>query len=108
MQTDGDRGGRVFAAPDVHYPRSGGVRAAAIVVADAAFSVVLAKDRDCYTGDAVPAGVSSSPGNCRRYMRCCTDVHGLGLLVVDGYVDLDPAGRPGLGTHARTASSVCQ
>lgn len=28
------------------------------------------------------------------------DVQGLGLLVVDGYVDLDPTGRPGLGAHA--------
>ena len=25
---------------------------------------------------------------------------GLGLLVVDGYADLDPGGRPGLGAHA--------
>ena len=27
-------------------------------------------------------------------------VSGLGLLVIDGYVDLDPAGRPGLAAHA--------
>jgi deoxyribonuclease V len=26
-------------------------------------------------------------------------VQDLGLLVVDGYVDLDPDGRPGLGAH---------
>ena len=28
------------------------------------------------------------------------DLSGLGLLVVDGYADLDPDGRPGLGAHA--------
>jgi deoxyribonuclease V len=27
-------------------------------------------------------------------------VAGLGLLIIDGYVDLDPSGRPGLGAHA--------
>jgi deoxyribonuclease V len=26
-------------------------------------------------------------------------LHDVGLLVIDGYVDLDPAGRPGLGAH---------
>jgi deoxyribonuclease V len=33
-------------------------------------------------------------------------VSGLGLLVVDGYADLDPAGRPGLGAHAHAAFGV--
>ena len=28
------------------------------------------------------------------------DLSGLGLLVVDGYADLDPSGRPGLGARA--------
>jgi deoxyribonuclease V len=33
--------------------------------------------------------------------RCAVldGLSGLGLLVVDGYADLDPAGRPGLGAH---------
>jgi deoxyribonuclease V len=30
----------------------------------------------------------------------------LGLLVIDGYADLDPAGRPGLGAHAHAAFGV--
>jgi deoxyribonuclease V len=33
-------------------------------------------------------------------------VHGLGLLVVGGYTDLDPAGRPGLGAHAHAEFGV--
>jgi hypothetical protein len=35
--------------------------------------------------------------------RCCAVLDGLSgpcLLVVDGYADLDPGGRPGLGAHA--------
>jgi len=29
-----------------------------------------------------------------------------GLLVVDGYADLDPAGRPGLGAHAHAEFGI--
>jgi deoxyribonuclease V len=31
---------------------------------------------------------------------------GLSLLVVDGYADLDPSGRPGLGAHAHAEFGV--
>ncbi len=34
------------------------------------------------------------------------DLTGLGLLVVDGYADLDPGGRPGLGAHAHAAFGI--
>jgi len=30
---------------------------------------------------------------------------GLGLLVVEGYADVDPSGRPGLGAHAHQEGS---
>jgi deoxyribonuclease V len=34
------------------------------------------------------------------------DLRGLGLLVVDGYADLDPGGRPGLGAHAHAEFGI--
>jgi len=34
------------------------------------------------------------------------DLSGLGLLVVDGYADLDPGGRPGLGARAHTEFGI--
>jgi deoxyribonuclease V len=34
------------------------------------------------------------------------DLSGLGLLVVDGYADLDPAGQPGLGAHAHAEFGI--
>jgi hypothetical protein len=34
------------------------------------------------------------------------DLSGLGLLVVDGYADLDPAGRPDLGAHAHAEFGI--
>ena len=33
-------------------------------------------------------------------------MRGLGLLVVDGYADLDPGGRPGLGAHAHAEFGI--
>ncbi len=94
-----------FAAADVHYLASGGARAAAVVAADAAFSLVLAEHV------AVVAEVEPyRPGEFyRRELPPLREVlRGirLGLLVVDGYADLDPLGRPGLGAHAHAEFGV--
>jgi deoxyribonuclease V len=53
----------------------------------------------------VPQAAGYVPGEFfRRELPCLAavldGVAGLSLLVVDGYVDLDPDGRPGLGAHA--------
>ena len=96
-----NRGPGLFAAADVYYPGSGGARAAAVVATDAAFTPVLAE----YTA-LTPAVLPYQPGEF--YLRelpplqaVLHRIPGLGLLVVDGYADLDPGGRPGLGAHAR-------
>jgi deoxyribonuclease V len=95
-----------FAAADVHYLRSGAARAAAVVAADAAFSAVLAE----HTA-TVPAVMPYRPGEF--FLRelpplraVLWRVRGLGLVVVDGYVDLDADGRPGLGAHVRAEFGV--
>jgi len=84
----------------VHYRSTGGARAAAVLAADAAFAHVLA-ERTAVLPQALPY----RPG--QFYLRelpplraVLDDLSGLGLLVVDGYADLDPDGRPGLGAHA--------
>jgi deoxyribonuclease V len=86
---------------DVHYLRTGGARAAAVLAADAAFTHVLAERTA-----VVPRVSPYRPGEF--YLRelpplraVLDDLSGVvGLLVVDGYADLDPAGRPGLGARA--------
>lgn len=88
------------AAVDVHYLRSGGARAAAVLAADATFAKVLAERTA-----VVPEVAPYRPGAFYRRelppLRAVLDgTGGLGLLVVDGYADLDPGGRPGLGAHA--------
>ncbi|HEV2239453.1 MAG TPA: endonuclease V [Streptosporangiaceae bacterium] len=96
----------VYAVADVHYLGSGGARAAAVLAADAAFSVVLGEQVA-----VVPEIMPYRPGEF--YLRelpplraVLRGVRGLSLLVVDGYVDLDPAGRPGLGAHAHAELGV--
>ncbi len=101
---DGDGG--VCAAVDVCYPAAGGARAAAVIAADAAFSAVLG-ERTAVVAEVAPY----RPGEFferelppLRAVLC--QVRGLCLLVVDGYVDLDASGRPGLGAYAHTEFGV--
>jgi deoxyribonuclease V len=96
----------VFAAVDVHYLPSGGARAAAVVAADVTFCHLLA-DRTVQVPEVRPY----QPG--QFYLRELPPLHavldsleGMRLLVVDGYADLDPAGRPGLGAYARAEFGV--
>ena len=95
----------VFAAADVCYLRCGRARAAAVTAGDAAFSAVQAE----WTM-LVPAVFPYRPGEF--FLRepplrtVLAPVRNLGLLVIDGYADLDPGGRPGLGAHAHAAFGV--
>jgi deoxyribonuclease V len=96
----------VCAAVDVHYLKAGGARAAVVLAADAAFAHVLAERTA-----VVPQVPPYRPGEF--YLRelpplraVLDDQSGLGLLVVDGYVDLDPTGRPGLGAHAHAEFGI--
>ena len=96
----------VVAAVDVHYPRSGGARAAAVIAGDPAFAAIQAE----WTV-LVPAVLPYRPG--QFFLRelpplraVLGHVRHLGLLVIDGYADLDPGGRPGLGAHAHAAFGV--
>jgi deoxyribonuclease V len=105
MET-GRRQDGICAAVDVHYPRNGGARAAAVLAADAAFAHVLAERTA-----VLPRVPPYRPGEF--YLRelppiraVLDDLSELGLLVVDGYVDLDPSGRPGLGAHAHAEFGI--
>ena len=89
----------LFAAVDVHYPAAGGARAAMVLARDPAFSAIAVERT--VTLDHV-AGYR--PG--RFFERelppiraVLADQEDLCLVVVDGYVHLDPDGRPGLGAH---------
>lgn len=96
----------VFAAVDVHYLAPGGARAAAVMFGDAAFSAVVAENTV-----VVPEVMAYQPGEFYRrelppLRAVLRGVAGLDLLIVDGYADLDPSGRPGLGAHAHAEFGV--
>lgn len=89
-----------FAAADVYYPVSGGARAALVLAGDRAFAEIVA-EKKAFVADVAPY----VPGQFLQrelppLRAVLAGVGGVEILVVDGYADLDPAGRPGLGAHA--------
>ena len=79
-------------AVDVHYPATGGAWAAAVVAVDCRFAVVVQECRRW-----LPQVAPYEPG--RFFARelpairaVLTETGQLDVVLVDGYVDLDPAG----------------
>ncbi len=96
----------MFIAVDVHYLDNGLARAAMVAAPDPAFSAV-AGTRTV----TVPAGAPYQPGEFYRRelppLRAVIPAdRPLALIVIDGYVDLDPDGRPGLGAHVHAEFGV--
>ena len=106
MPTSGKAGAGVFVAADVHYLASGGARAAVVVAADAAFSHLLAS-RIALVPEVAPYRPGEFYLRELPPLRAALDgLPGMALLVVNGYADLDPGGRPGLGAHAHNEFGV--
>ncbi|WP_251150821.1 endonuclease V [Cellulosimicrobium sp. Marseille-Q4280] len=87
------------AAVDVHYPHEGGAHAAVVVAADPSFLSVI----DTRT-ISVPTVEPYVPGRFFErelppLIAVLAEVATIDLLIVDGYVTLDPQGTPGLGAH---------
>jgi deoxyribonuclease V len=96
----------LFAAADVHYPPSGGARAALVLASDAAFSTIVSENT-VLVGHVAPY----QPGEFYRrelppLRAVMAGLDGVELLVIDGYVTLDPDGRPGLGAYAHAEFGV--
>lgn len=105
MQIDGGSA-PAFAAVDVHYPASGGALAAVVLAADRAFSQVLAQKTAF-----VPQVAAYVPGQFFQrelppLRAVLAGVTGIELLVIDGYVDLAPDRRPGLGARVHAELGI--
>jgi deoxyribonuclease V len=88
-----------FVAVDVHYLDEAESRAAMVAARDQRFSVITFSQTAIVTASA-----PYQPGEfyLRELppLRAVIPVSGeLALILVDGYVDLDPSGRPGLGAR---------
>ena len=96
-----------YGAVDVYYPAAGGARAALVVASDPTFAEVVG-EHVVHLAEVAPY----RPGafyerELPPIAAAAAAVHGtLDLLIVDGYVTLDPAGRPGLGTHVHRELNV--
>ena len=106
VQADRRPSGGVCVAVDVHYLPSGEAQAAAVVAADVTFCRLLS-DRTGQVAEVPPYHSG------QFYLREMPPLHavldgldGIRLLIVDGYADLDPGGRPGLGAHAHAEFGV--
>lgn len=96
----------LFVAVDVHYVDDSNASAAAVAASDARFS------RISYTSTAMVA-VEAPYQSGAFYRRELPAVKAvipasgrLALVVVDGYADLDPDGRPGLGAYVQAELGV--
>ena len=88
-----------YTAADVHYLDDGRARAAMVVYGDAGYATLVC-DRVTIVDTVAPY----QPGAFfERELPALRALFGsdftADMLIVDGYVDLDPAGRPGLGAH---------
>jgi deoxyribonuclease V len=93
-----------FGAVDVGYPVAGGARSAVVIAADIQYSSIV-HERVRTLNEVAPY----QPG--RFYQRELPAILAvvptdLDLLIVDGYVQLDPTGRPGLGAYVHSALST--
>jgi deoxyribonuclease V len=92
-------------AVDVYYPDSGGGRAALVVGSLPGFAVEA--EHVAWLDEVEPYQPGSFFKRELPAIRAVlAGVAPVSLLIVDGYVDLDPDGRPGLGAHVHAALGI--
>jgi deoxyribonuclease V len=106
MARSRDAGAPLFVAVDVHYLDESAARAAVVAACDQRFSAIAWTDTA-----VVPVDTAYWPGEFyRRELPPLRAViprsEALALIVVDGYADLDTAGRPGLGAYVHAEFGV--
>jgi deoxyribonuclease V len=95
-----------YGAVDVRYPPAGGARAALVVAAEPTYASIV--EERVVTLATV---AQYRPGEFYRrelpaIQAVLAGVAPLDLLIVDGYVDLDPHHAPGLGAYVHSALSI--
>jgi deoxyribonuclease V len=89
-----------YAAVDVYYPDSGGAVAALVLAGEPRFAAIVA-EHTAVLETVAPYRPGAFYERELPAMRAVLAAGGpVDLLVVDGYVQLHPDGRPGLGARA--------
>ncbi|GGM85727.1 endonuclease V [Dactylosporangium sucinum] len=90
----------------MQYPDGGGGRAALVVADDPTFAT-LVEERVRWLDEVAPYEPGAFYKRELPALRAVLEgTAPLELIVVDGYVDLDPDGRPGLGAHVHDALGI--
>lgn len=95
-----------YAAADVFYPAEGGARSAAVVAAHPTFHPVVAEHVAGLTDVAEYQPGRFADRELPALRAVLAKAGQIDLLIVDGYVDLDPHGRRGLGAYAHAEFGV--
>ena len=93
-------------AADVHYLDGSSARAAAVAAADERFSRISVTSTAMVSVDAPYLSGAFYRRELPPLRAVIPVFRSIVLIVVDGYVDLDPAGRPGLGAHVHAEFGV--
>ncbi len=91
---------------DVHYPATGGARAALVVAADSRYGTIIEEHVASVGSVAAYRPGAFFARELPAILTVLADSPNLDVLIVDGYVSLDPAGRPGLGAHVHREIGV--
>lgn len=97
---------RLVGAVDVHYPADGGARAALVLADDPTYARIVGERVEWLDTVAAYQPGSFYTRELPAIQAVLAGAPPLRLLVVDGYCDLDPAGRPGLGRHVHQAIGI--
>jgi deoxyribonuclease V len=87
-----------YGVVDVHYPADGEATAGLAVYADRRYATLLTERTERVSGIEPYRPGAFFERELPALRAVLTGVE-VALLIVDSYVDLDPAGRPGLGLH---------
>jgi deoxyribonuclease V len=91
----------MFAAVDVHHVGASGARAALVAAADVRFSSLTSERTVLFTGVELYRPGEFYRRELEPVLAVCAGAGPLAAVVTDGYVDLDPCGRRGLGSYVR-------
>jgi deoxyribonuclease V len=94
-----------YGAVDVYYPTPGGARAALVVASEPTFADVVG-EHVVHLAEVAPYRPGAFYERELPAIAAAVAAHPLDLLIVDGYVTLYPAGRPGLGTPVHRELSL--
>lgn len=96
----------MFVVTDVHYPPYGGAQAALVAADDSAFSSITLEKVVCVAEVAPYEPGKFFKRELPPLRVVLAGVSGIEILIIDGYVDLDPEGKPGLGAHTHAEFDI--